>query len=79
MVQVQTVRGAVAADALGMVLIHEHVFVRSPDVLTNYPALWNEEERVADARLRALKERGDDHHGPLRRHANHPRGAWIHR
>ena len=58
MVQVQTVRGAVAADALGTVLIHEHVFVRSPDVLTNYPALWNEEERVADARLRALKERG---------------------
>jgi predicted metal-dependent phosphotriesterase family hydrolase len=62
MVQVQTVRGAVAADALGTVLIHEHVFVRSPDVLTNYPALWNEEERVADAvaRLRALKERGVD-------------------
>ena len=39
MVQVQTVRGAVAADALGTVLIHEHVLVRSPDVLTNYPSL----------------------------------------
>ena len=34
MVQVQTVRGAMAADAPGTVLIHEHVFVRSPDVLT---------------------------------------------
>jgi phosphotriesterase-related protein len=48
MVQMQTVRGAVAADALGTVLIHEHVFVRSPDVLTNYPSLWNEEERGVD-------------------------------
>jgi hypothetical protein len=60
--RVETVRGAIPADALGTVYIHEHVFVLSPDVLTNYPSLWNEEERVADAvaRLRALKDRGVD-------------------
>jgi phosphotriesterase-related protein len=60
--RVETVRGAVPADALGTVYIHEHVFVLSPDVLTNYPSLWNEEEHIADAvaRLQALKDRGVD-------------------
>lgn len=62
MAEVQTVRGAVAADALGTVLIHEHVFVLNEEIRRNYPATWNEEERVADAvtRLRAMKARGVD-------------------
>ena len=57
---VPTVRGPVAADDLGPVLMHEHVFVRSEEILRNYPHLWDEESRVADAvvRLRALRERG---------------------
>jgi predicted metal-dependent phosphotriesterase family hydrolase len=37
MPQVQTVLGPVAADALGRVLMHEHVFVLTADVQQNYP------------------------------------------
>jgi phosphotriesterase-related protein len=62
MADVETVRGAVPSDALGTVLMHEHVFVLNEEIRQNYPQLWDEEERVADAvaRLRALKERGVD-------------------
>jgi phosphotriesterase-related protein len=62
MAVVQTVRGAVPPDALGTVLMHEHVFVLNEEIRQNYPGQWNEEARVADAvtRLRALKERGVD-------------------
>lgn len=57
---VPTVRGPVAPEDLGPVLMHEHVFVRSEEILRNYPHLWDEDARVADAvgRLRALVERG---------------------
>jgi phosphotriesterase-related protein len=60
MPQVQTVRGPVAD--LGTVLMHEHVFVLNHELNRNYPRLWDEEERIADAvaRLRALTERGVD-------------------
>lgn len=61
MATVETVRGPVELDALGMTLMHEHVFILTPDVLQNYGHLyWDEEERVADAisQLRALKETG---------------------
>jgi phosphotriesterase-related protein len=57
---VETVRGAVDTAALGTTLMHEHVFVLTPDVLANYGhEYWDEELRVADAvdkltRLRAL-------------------------
>ncbi len=56
MAPVQTVRGPVDADDLGVTLMHEHVFVLSPELMGNYPTGWEEEERVADAieRLRAL-------------------------
>lgn len=62
MSQVQTVRGPVPVESLGTVLMHEHVFVLSEEIRRNYPELWNEEQRVADAvaRLRALKHRGVD-------------------
>lgn len=62
MVEVQTVRGPVATEALGTTLMHEHVFVLSEEIRRNYPSTWNEEERVRDAvtRLRALKQRGVD-------------------
>ena len=50
MPQVQTVRGAVEADDLGVTLMHEHVFVLTSDVQQNYPSEWgSEDERVADA------------------------------
>ena len=46
---------------LGGVLMHEHVFVLTPDVQQNFPEEWgSEEERVADAvtKLRALAATG---------------------
>ena len=60
---VATVRGPVAVDQLGTTLMHEHVFVLTPDVMNNYgDAWWDEEERVADAvgKLTALKAAGVD-------------------
>lgn len=61
MPQVQTVTGPVDTARLGQVLMHEHVFVLTPDVQQNYPEEWgSEEERVADAvaKLTALTETG---------------------
>ncbi|GAA5146177.1 phosphotriesterase [Pseudonocardia eucalypti] len=63
MAVVETVRGPVELDALGTTLMHEHVFVLTPDVMQNYGhEWWDEEERVQDAiqKLRALKDAGVD-------------------
>ena len=62
MTQVETVRGAIDTTRLGRVLMHEHVFVLTPEVMQNYPAEWDEETRVQDAvrRLRDLKAAGID-------------------
>ncbi|GAB2736468.1 phosphotriesterase [Salinifilum aidingensis] len=60
---VETVRGPVDVDELGVTLMHEHVFVLTPDVMQNYgDEWWDEEERVADAitKLRELKQAGVD-------------------
>jgi phosphotriesterase-related protein len=43
--------------------MHEHVFILSPDITTNYPEVWGDEaQREADAveRLNELKSRGVD-------------------
>lgn len=57
---VETVRGPVPVDALGMTLMHEHVFVLSRDSEANWPGEWDEEAEVAGAvrQLRALREAG---------------------
>jgi phosphotriesterase-related protein len=62
MTTVNTVRGPVDSAKLGNVLMHEHVFVLSPEIEQNYPENWNERERVDDAvaRLRELKAAGID-------------------
>lgn len=63
MALVNTARGPVDASQLGTTLMHEHVFVLSPEVMQNFPEKWgDEEERVADAiaRLNGLKSRGVD-------------------
>ena len=63
MTTVDTVRGPVEVDALGTTLMHEHVFVLTPDVMQNYgDEWWDEEERVTDAvaKLRALRDAGVD-------------------
>ena len=60
--QVNTVRGAVDAETLGRTLMHEHVFVRSPEVASNWPTGWDRATRVAQAveRLEELKQAGID-------------------
>lgn len=63
MASVETVRGPVDLESLGVTLMHEHVFALTPDVMQNYGhEYWDEEERIADAvtKLRALKELGVD-------------------
>lgn len=63
MASVETVRGSIDLDELGTTLMHEHVFVLTPDVMQNYgDQWWDEEERVADAitKLRLLKQAGVD-------------------
>ena len=62
MATVEAVRGAVDLEALGTTLMHEHVFVLSEEIRTNYPAYWDEEERVGDAivKLQRMKAVGVD-------------------
>ena len=60
---VETARGPIPADDLGRVLMHEHVFVISPEIQQNYPEEWGDEElRLDDAveRLNELKAVGID-------------------
>jgi phosphotriesterase-related protein len=45
--QVQTLTGPVDTAALGQVLMHEHVFVLTPDMQQNYPEEWGSEEERA--------------------------------
>jgi phosphotriesterase-related protein len=55
------VTGPVDTAELGQVLMHEHVFVLTPEVQQNYPEEWgSEDERVADAvaKLTALAATG---------------------
>ncbi|HMS73782.1 phosphotriesterase [Gordonia sp. (in: high G+C Gram-positive bacteria)] len=50
MSEIQTVRGQVDSADLGVTLMHEHVFVLTADVQTNYPGEWgSEEDRITDA------------------------------
>ncbi|CAJ1509894.1 phosphotriesterase family protein [[Mycobacterium] burgundiense] len=63
MTQVNTVRGPLDVDGLGATLMHEHVFVLSPEMMQNDPQVWGDEQhRQADAvaRLNELKARGVD-------------------
>jgi phosphotriesterase-related protein len=60
---VETARGPIDTASLGRVLMHEHVFVLSPEIQMNYPEEWGDEDaRVTDAvsRLNELKEAGID-------------------
>ena len=47
--EVETVRGPVATADLGTTLMHEHVFVLTPDSQANWSDEWDEETRVAEA------------------------------
>lgn len=59
--QVETVRGPVSVDKLGATLMHEHIFILSPELQENYPnEFWDEETQVGRAcqLLRELKSHG---------------------
>ncbi len=58
--QVNTVRGAIDADELGTTLMHEHVFVRSPEIELNWPTGWQRAAQVSQAvdRLAELHDSG---------------------
>lgn len=61
--RVETARGPIAGNDLGRVLMHEHVFVISPEIQQNYPDEWGDDDtRIADAveRLTELKAAGID-------------------
>lgn len=58
---IQTVNGPIDSKDLGATLMHEHIFVRNPEVELNYPAPeWDEDRCVQVARdgLAQLLERG---------------------
>jgi len=61
--EVETIRGTIPADGLGVTLMHEHVFVLSSEIMANYPEGWGDEdtrERTAVEKLNALKAAGVD-------------------
>ena len=61
MAQVPTVTGSIDTADLGPTLMHEHVFVLSPEILQNYgESYWDTEVRIADgvAKLNDLASRG---------------------
>lgn len=63
MPNLNTARGAIETTDLGATLMHEHVFILSPEITDNYPEVWGDEaKREADAiaRLNELKSRGVD-------------------
>lgn len=58
---IQSVRGPLDSADLGATLMHEHVFVLTPDVQQNFPNEWGDEDaRVQDAiaKLEAVYESG---------------------
>ena len=61
--EVETVRGRIAAGDLGVTLMHEHVFVLSPEIMANHPEGWGDEQAREDTavdKLNALKAIGVD-------------------
>ena len=42
-VEVDTVRGSIPTADMGITLMHEHVFVLSPEIIDNYPEAWGDE------------------------------------
>ncbi len=60
---VETARGPVSVDRLGATLMHEHIFIRNPELEQNYPnETWDPARFVALAgeQFRELKARGID-------------------
>jgi phosphotriesterase-related protein len=60
MATVNTVTGPVNTSDLGFTLMHEHVAVKSPGVVENFPSVWDRTEEIERAvtRLRDVAARG---------------------
>jgi phosphotriesterase-related protein len=60
MVAVNTVTGPVETSDLGFTLMHEHIVLKSPGVVENFPSVWDRAEEIerAATRLRDLATRG---------------------
>ena len=56
MVQIETVKGPVDADQLGFTLMHEHIFVLSPEIEENYRTGFGEEGARVDQAVARLNE-----------------------
>jgi phosphotriesterase-related protein len=54
MTDIETVTGPIGADALGTTLMHEHIFVLTPEIQSTYPGFagWDPEKGVEDARVK---------------------------
>jgi phosphotriesterase-related protein len=46
---VETVRGPVSADNLGVTLMHEHIFVLNDEYRRSVPETWDEQRKIDDA------------------------------
>jgi phosphotriesterase-related protein len=54
---VPTARGdEIDSSELGFTLMHEHVFIRSPEINENYPHTWGDEEQRIQQALALLRE-----------------------
>ena len=61
MTTIETVRGPVAAERIGVTLTHEHIFTKNPELEADYPdPEWQEEKAIATAveALTALRALG---------------------
>src|SRR6185295_8519201 len=63
MPNINTVKGSIESAQLGTTLMHEHVFILTPEISKNFQKDWDDEEqRITEAitRMNELKSRGVD-------------------
>ncbi len=53
---IPSVGGPLDTSALGVTLMHEHIFVLSTEIMRNYPSAWGDEERRIDDAVQRLNE-----------------------
>ena len=56
MTTVETTRGPISADHLGVTLMHEHLFVKNPELEQNFPDPDWDEEAMVETAIRGLNE-----------------------
>jgi phosphotriesterase-related protein len=56
MAQVNTVKSFIDSSLLGVTLMHEHIFVLSPEINQNYPESWGDEDARVEAAVRRLQK-----------------------